>query len=228
MLRLTNEIANPYQNNRKNWYFFILIVLVLGIFFRFANLDLKLFDGDECITSVRAAGRTERSFNSIPRNTIITPEVIEKLRRIDRQSSIFDTIKVTASGAPQHTPLFFVLIRNWMQWFGNSATTMKSFAAFISLLSFPAIYWLCLELFKSPAVASMSVALIAVSPVHIIHAQNARPRSLWILTILLSSAALLRAIRTSKIRDWTIYGITLGLSLYTFLFSTLVLIAHGI
>jgi uncharacterized membrane protein len=95
-------------------------------------------------------------------------------------------------------------------------------------LVLPAIYWLCIELFDSSTVAWIAVALLTVSPVHIIHAQNARPQSLWILMIVLSSAALLQAMRLNKKLNWVTYGVTLVLSLYTYLFSIFVLIAHGI
>lgn len=209
--------------------FLILIILIIGIFFRFANLHQKLFDGDESITSVRAAGYTTGEvLNSIPRDTIITPKEMEKFRIVSRETSVLDTLKVTALGAPQHTPLYFVLTRIWMQWFGNSAVAIRSFTVFTSLLVFPAIYWLCIELFKSSTVAGMAVVLVAVSPVHIIHAQIARPRTLWILMILLSSAALLRAIRLNNQPSWVIYGVTLSINLYTFLLSIFVAIAHGI
>ena len=115
-----------------------------------------------------------------------------------------------------------------MRWFGQSAVAMRLLSVLTSLLVFPAIYWLCKELFDLPLVAWIAMALVAVSPVHIIHAQNARPRTLWILMILLSSGALLKAARLNRKRDWILYGIALTLSLYTFLFSVLVAIAHGV
>lgn len=51
---------------------------------------------------------------------------------------------------------------------------------------------------------------------------------LWTVTILVSSASLLRAMRLQRKRDWGIYGASLTLGLYTFPFSILVAIAHGI
>ena len=195
----------------KKISFIILIIVILGIFFRFVNLDQKYFNGDECITSVRSGGYGNLE-SLIPKDTIISPEQIERFRDINPASSSLD----------------FLLTRFWMQWFGNSATTMRFLTALTSLLALPAIYWLCMELFKLSMVAWMSVALIAVSPIHIINAQNARPRSLWILMILISSAALLRAIRLNRKQDWFIYGVTLVIHLYTFLFSIFVVIAHGI
>lgn len=217
-------MSEHYRLSPKSLHFLIAILLILGIFFRFVNLDRKLFWGDECITSVRAAGY-KYVYESIPRDEIITPEEIKKFQRVDRETSWFDTIEITP---PQHTPFYFLLTRVWMQWFGSSAIVMRSLTALISVLIFPAIYWLCIELFESSTVAWIAVALMTVSPVHIIQAQNARPYSLWTLTILLASAALLQAIRLNRKFNWVVYGVTLALSLYTYLLSILVLISHGI
>ena len=208
---------------------FLLIAMVaLGLFFRFTNLDQKLLDGDEGITAVRSAGYDVAMVETISRNQPIAPAEIEVFRQIKPGSSLVNTLQVNAAGAPQHTPLYFLLNRFWMQWFGSSAIALRSLTALFSALALPAMYWLCLELFNSPAVATLSVAMLAVSPTQLIHAQNARPRTLWILMILLSSAALLRAIRLNRKRDWSLYGLTLILHLYSFLFSILVVISHGI
>jgi uncharacterized membrane protein len=68
--------------------------------------------------------------------------------------------------------------------------------------------------------------LLALSPFQVIYAQEARPTALWSLTILLSSAALLRALRVNHRTSWLVYALTLSLTLYTYLFSGLVMIAH--
>lgn len=202
-------------------------MVAIGIFFRFTHLDQKQLDGDEGITAVRSAGYDIAMVESVARNQPLAPAELEVFRQIQPGSSLRDSLNVNAAGAPQHTPLYFLLNRFWMQWFGNSAVALRSLTALFSVLALPAMYWLCLELFHSPAVATLSVALLAVSPTHLIHAQNARPRTLWILMILLSSAALLRATRLNRTRDWSLYGLTLILHLYSFLFSILVVISHG-
>jgi uncharacterized membrane protein len=61
-----------------------------------------------------------------------------------------------------------------------------------------------------------------------LYAQEAREYSLWTVTILLSSAALLRAMRVKTKLSWGIYAATIPLGLYTFLLSGLVAIGHGI
>jgi len=48
------------------------------------------------------------------------------------------------------------------------------------------------------------------------------------VTIALSSAALLHAIRLKTIRSWVIYATTVTLGLYTFIFSIFVIIGHAV
>ena len=158
---MNDELLQHYRLPPQSLRFFIAILLILGIFFRFVNLEQKLFWGDECITSVRIAGYT-RLYKLIPRDEIITPEEIKQFQRVNEEKSLLDTIKVTADTAPQHTPFYFLLTRVWVQWFGNSARVMRSLTALISLLAFPAIYWLCIELFQSSTVAWVAVALMTL------------------------------------------------------------------
>jgi uncharacterized membrane protein len=44
----------------KSWRFLIVIVLVIGIFFRFANLDKKLYWYDEVFNSIHSAGYSKQ------------------------------------------------------------------------------------------------------------------------------------------------------------------------
>ena len=132
---------------------------------------------------------------------------------------------------------YYIIARFWVQIFGNSVTAIRSLSAIISLMVFPCTYWLCWELFKVPlGVGGIAIALISSSPIQFAYAQEAREYILWIVTILLSSAALLRAIRLesqskyveSPVFNWGLYAITISLSLYTFLLSGFVIIAHVI
>ena len=221
--------------------FLFAIVIVLGIFFRVVYLDRKILTGDECITQVRAAGYKGDSFGVeafqgdsvatlLPRDRLVTTEAIGQFQEIQAKPSPLDTLRVTANGAPQHPPLYWLLIRFWMQVFGNSIGAARSLSVIFSVLTFPALFWLCWELFGSSIVGWIAVTLVSVSPVHIFQAHNARPYSLWILTIVISSAALLRALKgpQNQKTHWFTYGIALSLSLYTYLFSFFVLVAHGI
>ena len=203
--------------------------MVLGVFFRFVNLDRKVYWIDETYTSLRVSGYVETELvNQISNQQIFGIKQLQKYQQVNPQKSVIDTIRGLAVEEPQLPPLYFIMAREWAQRFGSSVAGMRSLPAVISLLAFPCIYWLCIELFASPLTAWMACALFAVSPFHVLYAQEARPYSLWTVTILLSSASLLRAMRLNKGRSWGIYSATVALGLYSYLYFGLIAIGHGI
>ncbi|MEH2413024.1 glycosyltransferase family 39 protein [Nostoc sp.] len=225
--------------------FLIILLLAMGILFRFVNLDGKVYWHDETYTSLRISGYTinqakQRLFN----NRVIGEESFAQFQGANPEKSLNDTIMSLAKEDPQHPPLYYVIARLWMEIFGNSVTAIRSLSAFISLLVFPCVYWLCRELFNVPlSVPGVAIALMAISPIHLVYAQEAQEYILWLVTILLSSASLLQAMRLeSPDKDqlvkkrrrpdlfaiWSIYAVTLAISLYTFLWSAFVAVAHGI
>ncbi|KAB8320945.1 hypothetical protein SD81_005285 [Tolypothrix campylonemoides VB511288] len=209
--------------------FVVIVILVLGVFFRFVNLDRKVYWFDETFTSLRISGYTEReAIAQVCNNKEIGVEDLQKYQRLTPERTLTDTLKSLAKEDPQHPPLYYVMTRFWVQCFGSSVAVTRSLAALFSVLALPCIYWLCLELFNSSLVGWIAMALLAVTPFHVLYAQEAREYSLWTLTTLLSSATLLRAMRLQTKLSWGMYAVTVALGLYTFLFSALVTIAHGV
>ncbi|MGB3263408.1 MAG: glycosyltransferase family 39 protein [Microcoleus sp.] len=224
-------------NVARKWLSFLIIaLLVIGIFFRFANLDRKFYWIDETYTSLRVSGYTEAEIiKQISYQQIISPSDLQKYQQVNSEKTLSDTLNSLATEDPQHPPLYYVLARFWAQWFGTSVTAMRSLAALISLLVFPAIYWLAWELFESSAVAWMAIAIFAISPYHILFAQEARQYSLWTLTTILSSAALLRSMRPDEnqnpiwlVSHWALYAVTAAMGFYTHLLFVCVAAAHAI
>ena len=215
----------------KPWRFLIVSILIIGIFFRFANLERKVYWWDEVINSIHSAGYSIQDVSKQVetwKGKNITVEDLHKYQYPNSETSSLDVIRVLAKTEPQSPPIYYLLSRWWTQLFGNSIKVQRSLSAFISLLAFPSMYWLCLELFGSSLAAWIGVIIIAISPFHLIFAQEVRMYGAWTVTILLTSASLLRAIRLKRKRDWGIYTASLTLSLYTFPFSILVAIGHGI
>ncbi|MDZ8081809.1 MAG: glycosyltransferase family 39 protein [Nostoc sp. DcaGUA01] len=221
----------------------ILFLLTMSILFRFFNLDGKVYSYDETYTSLRISGFTitevkQQIFN----NRVIAKESFAKFQGANPEKSLNDTIMSLAREDSQHTPLYYIIARLWTEIFGNSVTAIRSLSAFISLLVFPCVYRLCRELFDVPLpIPGVAIALMTISPIHLVYAQEAQEYILWLITILLSSASLLRAIKlqaqdkdelTKQQPDffgaWSIYAITLAISLYTFLWSGFIALAHGI
>jgi uncharacterized membrane protein len=223
-----SKIHNKLNKNQF-FVYSLIFLLILGIFFRFYNLDRKIYWNDEAYTSLRLSGYTEteviqQAFNG----TVLSVAAFQKYQHPNPDRNVFDTIHSLAVESPQHPPLYYVIARFWEQLFGHSIGKIRLLSAFISLLVFPAIYWLCIELFDSAVVGCIAIALIAISPFHVLYAQEAREYSLWAVTTLLSSAALLRSLRRQTWQSWAIYAVTLTLNLYTFLFSIFVAIAQGL
>ncbi|MBE9208276.1 glycosyltransferase family 39 protein [Nostoc sp. LEGE 06077] len=220
--------------------FLIIVLLVMAVLFRFFNLDSKVYSHDETYTSLRISGYTvaevkQQLFNS----RVITPESFAQFQGINQQKGLSDTIMSLAKEDPQHPPLYYAIARFWLGIFGNSITATRSLSACISLLVFPSIYWLCRELFSVPlSLPWLAIALTAVSPIYLIYATEAQEYILWLVTIIVSSASLIRALRLEsksenklapdQFTNWSLYTVILVLSLYTSLWSGFVAITHGI
>ncbi|ACK69783.1 conserved hypothetical protein [Gloeothece citriformis PCC 7424] len=218
---------------QKPVYWLLIIILSLGIFLRFANLDKKVYWHDEVYTKLHLGGYFFGEWHSALFNgQIHRVEELQKYQILSPEKGLNHTLKTLAVDDPHHPPLYYIIARFWVKYLGNSITVIRSLSAFFSLLALGAMYWLCLELFSSSIIGWVAVSLLAVSPFFILYSQEAREYSFWSVIILASSIALLKSVRlislTSKyFLTWATYGIILTLGLYTSLFTILVIIAHG-
>lgn len=211
------------------WQALILGCLVAGLVLRCVNLSDKVYWYDEAFTFLRISGHTEaEAVQALGTQQILDLSAFQPYQRLNPDQGLVDTVRGLAIEEPQHTPLYYGLARLWAEWFGDSITTVRSLSVLASVLALPCMFWLCWELFQSVIAAGLGAAILAVSPFQVIYAQEARPTALWTLTILLTSAALLRAIRVKDRSAWFFYAITLVTSFYSYLFSGFVAIAHTI
>ena len=208
---------------------FLVAMLATGLFFRFSNLDKKVYWNDEVWATVRISGHTgSEMVKEVFNDHEIGVEDLQKYQRIRPEKNVVDTIRSLAREDPKHPPLYHVLARFWLEVFGDSVEAKRALSAVISLLVFPCLYWLSRELFESSLTGWIGVALMTISPFHVLYAQEAYQYSLWTVTILLSSAALLRALRLQTGSSWAVYAAALALGLYTHLLFGLVMITHGV
>ena len=218
------------DRNTFNWLKpLVIVVLAIGIFFRFTNLDKKVYWHDENLSSFYTSGYIGVEIRDrIADGGIISIEDLHKYHQVNDEKSLSDIVKTFAKHNPQHPPTYYILLRIWMQRFGDAIASARSFSAVTSLLAFPLIYWLCWELFQSPAPGWIGMMLVAISPFHLLYAQEARQYSLWTVAILLSSAAVIRAVRLKTLKSWFLYAIAAAISLYAHLFSILLLVGHSL
>ena len=207
---------------------FFIIVIAIGIFFRFFNIDRKVYWHDETLTSLRTFGHTASEVTEeMFTGQLTTVAALSEYQHPSPDKDLFETLDALRGNA-EHPPLYYLMARAWAVVFGSSVAAMRSLPALTSLLAFPCMYWLCLELFGSSLVGWIGMTLVAVSPFHILYAQEAREYSLWVVTTLLSSAALLRAIRLKTNGSWRTYAVTVALLLYSHAMAILISIAHGL
>ncbi|MGB7415202.1 MAG: glycosyltransferase family 39 protein, partial [Thermosynechococcaceae cyanobacterium] len=207
----------------------IIILLLLGVCLRFYNLDHKLYWHDETFTSLRASGyQSQEYLQALFDGHLVSVADLQTYQTPRPNSSLGDVINSLAIEDAQHPPLYYALMWGWIKLWGHSPTITRLLSVFLSLFAFPALYWLCIELFAAPLVGGVAMALMAVSPLHLLYAQEARQYSFWVVWILLSSAGLLRAIRVKTVAAWGFYSITLVLGCYTFLFNIFVALGHAL
>ncbi|HEY1922384.1 MAG TPA: glycosyltransferase family 39 protein [Tepidisphaeraceae bacterium] len=72
-----------------------------------------------------------------------------------------------------HPPLYFIVLRWWMDFFGNTAAATRSLSAIVSLLGIAVFYDVC-RLLNGPRIALIATALMAVTLAQIEIAQEAR------------------------------------------------------
>ncbi|MGB2693411.1 MAG: glycosyltransferase family 39 protein [Thermodesulfobacteriota bacterium] len=215
-------------NQLPTWLMVGVIALIAtGIFIRFYDLDGKFFWGDEVNTLLYTAGFTKQELTDDIEGREIEISYLNKYIFTNPEKSVLDTIKSISTDEIQHPPLYYALSSIWLKIFGDSIWVIRSFSVLMGLLALPCVYWLSRELFDSRKVACLAVAIVAVSPFHLIYAQEARLYSIWTVTVLLSSAVLLRALSRRSKLWWILYGLSILLGIYTFTLFALVIAAHG-
>jgi len=203
------------------------VALALGVFFRGYNLDKKFYWNDEAHTALWLSGHRRAELASAFADREVAIHEVQAFQRVDpRAGRVSQTVAALAAEDPQHPPLYYLLLRLWVQVVGDSVWGIRSLSVLAAILALPCVYWLARELFDAN-VARLATALVALSPFHVLYAQEAREYSLWILATLLSSIALWRASAAPSAKAWLLYFAAVTMGLYTHTLHLLVLLAHA-
>ena len=206
----------------------VLALVALGIGFRLTHLDGHIYWHDEALTSLRMAGYQWHQVQAqVLNGQPISAADLQVYQQLNPAKGWPDVLQALTTN-PQHPPFYYLMARLWAQTVGDSVMAMRLLPALLSLLALPGMVWLSRELFRSGFTGALAVALLAVSPLLVVYAQEARQYSLWAVTTLLSSAALLRAMRMQSRASWGLYALLLGLNFYTHLFAIPTAIGHGL
>lgn len=188
--------ANP---NKRVLLVSIAGLVVLGVLLRLYGLEHKIVWHDEVATRVLAAGSTMAGqMQGLYHAQVMTVGQVLQYQQVQQGTSVLALIADLAQHDPQHPPLYYVLAKVWVDLWGDSVYALRTLSVLFSGLGLLAMYWFMHELAISRRAATLAVLLLCVSPLFILYGQEAREYALWTLALLLSSAALLRALRVSQ------------------------------
>jgi uncharacterized membrane protein len=203
-------------------------MIFCGVFLRFYHVDHKAFWDDEVVTWMHIQGVYESEVVTQGANFHRAADLRAVLHPVSGLRPISAVIGSLRAEDPQHPPLYYQIAHLWVSLFGDSVAAVRTLSAIFGVLAIPCMYWLCVELFGSPAAGWAGAALVATAPIDVLYSQEAREYSLWLLCTLVSSALFLRAIRLGTLRASGLYALALAVSLYVFPLSTLIAAAHAV
>ena len=225
-----DEDKGPGRAYRPGWVWRAVLALCItfGVIIRFVHLDRQVVWHDEAYILMQVAGFSKAEMVTYLYDHDLRPADLLRLQRVQPDRWLRHALNVLAVEDPQLTPLFHVLTYYWMRLFGDDVAHIRLLPALAGVLALAALFGLGLELFHAVWSAALAAALVAVSPFHVIYAREIREYSLWTLMIALSSYLLLRAMRQPTRRGWAAYALSASVGLYSHLFFSLVMLAHGL
>jgi mannosyltransferase len=117
-----------------------------------------------------------------------------------------------------HPPLYPVLMKVWIEVFGDSEISIRLPSLFFGLASLGVLFALARAWFDRRT-ALLATVLMAFSPVHIWYSQEAKNNMLLLLTTLLTVYGLQRAWTHGGRKDWLLFVVSAILGLWTNHFS---------
>jgi uncharacterized membrane protein len=221
-------MLNLSKDQSRSVYLITLtgLCLILGITLRFSQIGIHVYWHDEVYTILRAFGTSTDEFKAdIFDGKIHRVDELQQYQKFDSKKTIKDTLHALSFN-PEHSPLYYLLVRFIAPYFDPPVAGARLLSAFISLLLFPAGYLIAKELFPQYKSAPLiTLCLIALSPLQILYAREARQYMLYEVLILFSTFQFLNACRND--RGWIWYGAALTIGLYTHLLFGLLILAHA-
>jgi uncharacterized membrane protein len=222
------------NNKQYQHYLSLLLILFLGIFLRFWQLDLKPLWMDEIITSIFSLGK---NYSDVPLEVVLPVEDFLKIFTFNPGLSC-NQIAENLANQSTHPPLFFCLMYGWLGWLrylGHDwwVFQVRSLPAIFGIATIIAVYFLNRIAF-SRKTGLMAAMVMAVSPFAVYLSQEARHYTLPMLLITLSLLGLLQIQqdieKRQKLRLWVvlIWSIINAIGLYIHYFFILALAAEYI
>lgn len=127
---------------------------------------------------------------------------------------------------PFHPPLYYILAHYWRA-LGSSEVVLRLLSVVFGIVAIWFIYRIGAYLFDR-RIGLLASVILAVSPAHIWHSQEARMYAAVVAFSLMATDAWLRVLREGARRHWVAYVMATTLSVYTDYSAFLVLAAQNV
>jgi len=124
-------------------------------------------------------------------------------------------------------PMYYALAWVWTQLTGTGEFGLRSLSAVAGAATVPVAYLVGEEL-RGRRAGLMAAALVAVNPMLLWYSQEARGYALLVLLCAISLLYCVRAQRSGRRRDFTLWGLASGLALATHYFAFFALAAEAL
>ncbi len=137
--------------------------------------------------------------------------------------NFFQIARYTATDV--HPPFYYWILKIWTMLFGTSEVAFRSLSVLFGLTAIVFGFLLVKRLFGRRA-AFVSLLFMAISPMLIRYGQEARMYTLATTIALAATYTLTFAVKSKNRKPWVIYGILVGLGMWTHYFTALVWLSH--
>jgi uncharacterized membrane protein len=168
--------SSPLRQRLSVFHLVVLVfILVVGVFLRFYHIGKPSLWKDEIWSIETSMGRGSVN-DRLPANFIRTDQPdLTGLASAAPWWSIW-----THVGDITHPPLYFVLLRWWMDLFGTGAEAIRSLSAIASVASIPVFFDVC-RFLHGNRIALLATAIMALALGQVEYAFDARAYALLVL-----------------------------------------------
>jgi mannosyltransferase len=122
--------------------------------------------------------------------------------------------------------LYYLALHGWLKLLNSSDFNIRLLSTVFAVATVPAFYLLAAKLFD-PKIGLVAAILIAVNPLFLSYAQEARSYTMTVFLALLSWSFFIESCRNPKLLNLALYVITTTLAIYSHNLAMLILPAQG-
>ncbi len=220
------------MNKLKNTAIILSLIIAVGIFTRFVNIDSHSIYIDE--TWVVPTTNFHYDQDSIypklfdyPEYRTLSPKLQKLIKDIYNFHPLFQVAAIRAA-SDVHPPLFFFFNYYWSKWFGYDIGTVRTPAAIYFILTLFFLFYCLKKQEMDIKVRSIVLLIMIFTPLYLFFSNYARPYTLLLFLCLLSFYLSYLLLKNEFKKYKILYIISAVACMYTHYFGALVVASQGL